>query len=89
MDGDDLYLMCAATAKLENVARRLLTYEQAADYLAVGRTTMYDLVARGELQAVKIGRCTRLRPEDLEAYVEAQLSVRSGASWTKNGRNVK
>ena len=52
---------------------RLLTYEQAAAYLAVGRTTIYDLVGKGELPAVKIGRCTRLRPEDLEQFIEDRL----------------
>jgi len=43
--------------------RRLLTYDEAGEYLAVGRTTMYDLVARGELPTVKIRRCTRFKPE--------------------------
>ena len=56
--------------------QRLLTYEEAADYLAVGRTTIYDLVGRGELPTVKIGRCTRLRPEDLEDFIEAKLTRR-------------
>jgi excisionase family DNA binding protein len=62
-----------ARSKLEG---GLLTYDQAAGYLAVGRTTMYDLVARGELPAVKIGRCTRLRPEDLEDYIKKRLTRR-------------
>ena len=62
-----------AHSKLEG---GLLTYDQAAGYLAVGRTTMYDLVARGELPAVKIGRCTRLRPEDLEDYIKKRLTRR-------------
>ena len=57
--------------------QRLLTYEEAADYLAVGRTTVYDLVGKGELPAVKIGRCTRLRPEDLEEFIEARLTRRN------------
>ena len=62
-----------AHSKLEG---GLLTYDQAAGYLAVGRTTMYDLVARGELPAVKIGRCARLRPEDLEDYIKKRLTRR-------------
>ena len=56
--------------------QRLLTYEEAADYLAVGRPPVYDLVGKGELPAVKIGRCTRLRPEDLEEFIEAKLARR-------------
>ena len=54
--------------------QRLLTYEEEADYLAVGRTTVYDLVGKGELPAVKIGRCTRLRPENLEELLKAKLT---------------
>ncbi|MFP6646321.1 MAG: helix-turn-helix domain-containing protein [Candidatus Latescibacterota bacterium] len=50
---------------------------EAADYLAVGRTTMYDLVGKGALQMVKIGRCTRFRIEDLEDFIESQLTRRS------------
>ena len=53
-----------ARSKLEG---GLLTYEQAAGYLAVGRTTMYDLVGKGDLPTVKIRRCTRFRVEDLDA----------------------
>jgi excisionase family DNA binding protein len=56
--------------------RRLLTYDEAGEYLAVGRTTMYDLVGKGALQTVKIGRCTRFRPEDLEDFIESQLTRR-------------
>ena len=48
-----------ARSKLEG---GLLTYDQAAGCLAVGRTTMYDLVARGELPAVKIGQTKDLGP---------------------------
>jgi len=42
-------------------------------YLAVGRTTMYDLVARGDLPTVKIRRCTRFRVEDLDAYISSRV----------------
>ena len=44
--------------------------------MAVGRTMVYDLVGKGELPAVKIGRCTRLRPEDLEEFIKAKLTRR-------------
>ena len=56
--------------------RRLLTYDEAGEYLAVGRTTMYDLVAKGELPTVKIRRCTRFKPEDLEDYIKLQTCRR-------------
>ena len=41
---------------------RLLTVSQAAERLAVGRTTVYLLVTGGELQSIKV-RGRRLIPE--------------------------
>ncbi len=61
-----------ASTKDKNPGRRLLTYDEAGEYLAVGRTTMYDLVAKGDLPTVKIRRCTRFKLEDLEEYIESQ-----------------
>ena len=56
---------------------RLLTYPEAADYLCVGRSTLYDLVGRGELPVVRMSpRCVRFRREDLEEFVEARVSRR-------------
>ena len=56
---------------------RLMTYSEAARYLAVGRSTLYDLVGRGELPVVRMGpRCVRLRRQDLDQFVEARMSRR-------------
>ena len=48
----------------------LLTPEEAARRLSVGRTTLYDLLARGELRSVSLGRCRRISVAELEAFVE-------------------
>jgi excisionase family DNA binding protein len=61
----------------------LLTYEQAALYLAVGRTKVFEAVNRGELAAVRMGCNTRFRPEDLEDYIQGRLSVRCEGRWKK------
>lgn len=47
----------------------LFTPEHAAHKLDVGRTTVYALMAAGQLQSVKIGRCRRIPAAALEAYV--------------------
>ena len=47
----------------------LLTPEQAAELLAVGRTTIYDLMRVGALPSVKIGRSRRIPAGELEGYV--------------------
>lgn len=52
-------------------ARLLLTTEQAADMLNLGRTTVYRLLRDGALRAVHIGRSTRLPHAELVRYVEA------------------
>lgn len=51
----------------------LVTVEQAADHLAVGRSTVYGLIASGEIRHVKIGRSTRIPFSELEEYVERLL----------------
>jgi excisionase family DNA binding protein len=48
----------------------LLTPEEAARRLSVGRTTLYELLARGELRSVSLGRCRRISVAELEAFVE-------------------
>jgi excisionase family DNA binding protein len=47
----------------------LLTPEEAAQVLRVGRTTVYALMKAGELRPVHIGRSCRLSRAELERYV--------------------
>ncbi|RBY78776.1 hypothetical protein DQ238_12005 [Geodermatophilus sp. TF02-6] len=47
----------------------LLTPEEAARLLRVGRTTVYALMKAGELRPVHIGRSCRLARAELERFV--------------------
>jgi excisionase family DNA binding protein len=47
----------------------LLTPEDAAAVLSIGRTTIYALMKAGELRPVHIGRSCRLPRAELERYV--------------------
>ncbi len=47
----------------------LLTPEEAATLLRVGRTTVYALMKAGDLRPVHIGRSCRLARAELERYV--------------------
>ena len=66
--------------RIENIQRGtaagvvplLLTIPQAAAVLAVGRTTVYELIGAGDLEAVHIGRSARVPVAALEDYVERQ-----------------
>lgn len=53
---------------------RLVSIEVAAQLLGIGRTTVYDLVNRGELRFTKIGRRTLLAVEDIDAFVDRKLA---------------
>jgi excisionase family DNA binding protein len=49
--------------------RLLYTPDNAGAILDVGRTTIYQLIASGELRSVKIGRSRRIPADALEDYV--------------------
>jgi len=48
---------------------RLLTVRQAAEVLGLGRSTVYELIAAGELETVSIGRSRRVPLDALRAFV--------------------
>ncbi|GAA3961932.1 hypothetical protein GCM10023085_50470 [Actinomadura viridis] len=52
----------------------LLTVEEAARRLKIGRTLMYSLIASGEVETVTIGRLRRVPTECLTAYVSHLLA---------------
>ena len=54
----------------------LYTAEGAATKIATGRTTIYALMATGELQSVKIGRSRRIPAAALEEYVAKLVDAR-------------
>jgi excisionase family DNA binding protein len=49
--------------------RVMLTPEQAAAALCVGRTTIFALMKSGELRSLLIGRLRRIPLDEVEAYV--------------------
>ncbi|WP_031470165.1 helix-turn-helix domain-containing protein [Sciscionella sediminilitoris] len=51
-------------------ARTLLTVEEAAHQLGIGRTSMYDLVRKGAIESVRIGNLRRIPTEAITAYVQ-------------------
>ncbi|MGH8893242.1 MAG: helix-turn-helix domain-containing protein [Actinomycetes bacterium] len=48
----------------------LLRIEEAASRLGIARTLMYQLVQKGEVQSVHVGRLHRIPVACLEEYVE-------------------
>jgi len=56
----------------------LLTYMQAAKVLGVTERTIWALVNRGSLLAVRFGRSVRIDPVDLRAFIDR--AKRGGAA---------
>ena len=53
---------------------QLLTMPQAAERLQVSLSTLRRIIDKGELPIVKINsRNVRVRPEDLDTYIEAKI----------------
>jgi excisionase family DNA binding protein len=53
-----------------NTVRLLLTVEEAAERLGIGRTLMYTLVKEGEVESVQIGRLRRIPADALPRYLQ-------------------
>lgn len=49
----------------------MLTAEEAAESLGVGRSTIYDLMRLGQLSSVKIGRARRIPVSALHRFARA------------------
>lgn len=51
----------------------LLTVGEAADRLGVGRSFFYQLIQRGEVQSLKLGRARRVPLRALDEFVTKRL----------------
>ena len=60
----------------EPAVRLLLTVEQAAGRLNVGRSTAYALILSGQLESVTVGRLRRVPADAVDAFVDALRAAR-------------
>lgn len=58
---------------MPHVHDRLLRISEAALFLAVSRSSIYQLMEHGQLPYVKVGRARRVRQQDLDQFVLARL----------------
>lgn len=61
--------MTTATEHTADPTAVLLTVEEAARRLHIGRTTAYGLIRSGELESVPVGRLRRVPAEAVPEYV--------------------
>ena len=55
----------------------LLTPEEAASELRIGRSRMYELIKRGDVVSVRVGGSRRVVRASLNAYVRRLLAEQS------------
>ena len=53
--------------------KRLLSAEDLARELGIGRTTAYDLLWSETIPSMKVGRLRKVRREDIEAYIKTRM----------------
>jgi excisionase family DNA binding protein len=70
-------MVTAAETETELLA--LLTVEEAAQRLSVGRTTMYALLKDGQINSVRVGRLRRISAEALTAYTNRLIAEQHAA----------
>lgn len=54
-----------------------ISLNQLQEILGIGRTKAYELVASGELPAIRVGRAIRVRRADLNRWAEHQSYIDS------------
>jgi excisionase family DNA binding protein len=59
------------------VAKLLLTPTEAARTLGIGRSKLYELLAKGVVPSITIGTCRRIVANDLDVYIESLRLVQT------------
>lgn len=65
--------------------RLLLTPEQAAETLGLGRSSVYELMLTHRIRSVKIGRSRRIRYASLVDFVSRLEHVQASAAVAPDG----
>ena len=63
----------------------LLRIPDVAQRLALGRSTVYELIATGQLPTVRIGRSVRVPVAALQSFVEHQITRSAVISTEPSG----
>lgn len=58
--------------------RLLLSTEEVATALGIGRSRAYTLIARGELPSIRVGRLIRVRADALQAWIATRTQGEAG-----------
>ena len=67
----------AGIAQTAQETKLLVTVEEAAAMLSLGRTLTWALVRKGELRSIRVGKSRRVIVSSLHEYIERQLAAAS------------
>jgi len=54
---------------MQGIRREWLTYQEATELVGLSRTTLWELVSCGEVQATKVGKAVRINRRSLEGWM--------------------
>jgi len=76
-------------ATMAGGSEEILTLEEVAAYLKVGKRTVYRLVAAHELPAFKVGGSWRFRRQEIDQWINEQtITEQSGGASSKRPHDV-
>ena len=58
----------------------LLTIPEVAGRLSLGRSLVYELVMKGEIPSIKVGRARRIPLKGLEQFIAARIGDSDGSN---------
>ncbi len=58
--------------------KKMLTVDEAAESISFSRRSFYRAIAAGELQVFKFGKMSRIRAEDVDAFIERHMMKAGG-----------
>jgi excisionase family DNA binding protein len=67
----------AGSAETAQETKLLVTVEEAAAMLSLGRTLTWALVRKGELRSIRVGKSRRVIVSSLHEYIERQVAAAS------------
>ncbi|TWI12715.1 helix-turn-helix domain-containing protein [Aerolutibacter ruishenii] len=65
------------TQESTSAAPLLHKIPEACARLQVGRSTLYELIASGEIRAIKFGTATRIPESELQKVIAARMQVQA------------
>lgn len=69
-----------------NKSDEILTLDEVAEFLKVGKRTLYRLASGGVIPAFKLGGSWRFRREDLDRWISSRMEGTGPAEQGRSGK---